>query len=321
MTKTIKSTKGLRLLRTASMALCLLPVALGACGGDDDDNVGAGADGGDVIVDTDAGGEVATLCNTYCDLMTETCTGDNVQYVDTNDCVSFCESAGWPDGEEGDISGNTLQCRIYHAEVAAGAEPAEHCPHAGSTGDGVCGATVTFRTDAPSSYLRVDRMGMPAVSTVLISSAMKNAYNDADPSDDADLTFLNELAGQLTALHGALDDDFAGLNLSTCSMVETVNGLPECFGQEIAPGVSVASLAVPDTLHINPANQAGFPNGRMLTDPVIDVTLGVLFLEMGASCGAAACSPTTLASPPLNPPANDVAFDTAFPYLAVPHQP
>lgn len=320
MTMKLKSTRGLRTLRNATMALCILPLSLAACGGDDDDAVGAGADAGDVIVDADAGAN-DSLCDTYCGLMTETCTGDNVQYIDTNDCVSFCESANWPDGDEGDTTGNTLQCRIYHVGVAAGSEPAEHCPHAGSTGDGVCGASVTFRNDPAENYLRVDRMGMPAVSTVLISSAMKNAYNDADPSDDADLTFLGELAGQLTALHGALDDDFAGLNLSTCSMEETVNGLPECFGQEIAPGVTVASLAVPDTLHINPANQAGFPNGRMLADPVIDVTLGVLFLEMGASCGAGTCSPTTLASPPLNPPANDLAFDMAFPYLAAPHQP
>lgn len=104
-------------------------------------------------------------------------------------------------------------------------------------------------------------------------------------------------------------------------MVTMVGGLPECFGQQIAPGVTVASLVVPDTLRIDPSAPAGFPNGRYLADPVIDVTLGVIFLKMGAVCGDSTCSPATLLTPPLNPPANDVAFDTNFPYLAAPHQP
>ena len=33
-------------------------------------------------------------------------------------------------------------------------------------------------------FTRVDRMGMPAISTALIGSAEKNNYNDDSPADD-----------------------------------------------------------------------------------------------------------------------------------------
>ncbi|MEZ4652383.1 MAG: DUF4331 family protein [Candidatus Eisenbacteria bacterium] len=70
---------------------------------------------------------------------------------------------------------------------------------------------------------------------------------------------------------------------------------------------------MPDVLRIDPSQPAGFPNGRGLADPVIDVTLAVVLLDLSVH-GAG-----TLAGLPLNPPANDVAFASAFPYLAAPH--
>ncbi|MBS7671082.1 DUF4331 family protein [Croceicoccus sp. 1NDH52] len=83
-----------------------------------------------------------------------------------------------------------------------------------------------------------------------------------------------------------------------------------CLTQEVAPGVAVADLVVPDTLTLTLSGTSGFPNGRKLADPVIDVTLAVIFLDL-ATHGAG-----TLAGLPLNPPENDVAFRSAFPYLA-----
>lgn len=79
------------------------------------------------------------------------------------------------------------------------------------------GTSFNFRTDPASSYVRVDRMGMPAVATALIGSAMKNAYNDANPSNDAAGQFVPELAGQLTGLTNALADDFTRLGLPLCA--------------------------------------------------------------------------------------------------------
>lgn len=83
-----------------------------------------------------------------------------------------------------------------------------------------------------------------------------------------------------------------------------------CLQQEVAPGVAVADLIVPDTLTLDLSAPSGFPNGRRLPDPVIDVTLAVIFLDLGTH------RPTTLAEVPVNPPGNDVQFSPAFPYLA-----
>lgn len=86
-----------------------------------------------------------------------------------------------------------------------------------------------------------------------------------------------------------------------------------CLNQAIpGTGFTVAQAVVPDTLTIDLSKASGFPNGRKLADPVIDVTLAVIFLDLTKH------SPLTLAQLPLNPPANDVAFRTSFPYLAPP---
>jgi len=80
------------------------------------------------------------------------------------------------------------------------------------------GKNFNFRTDAPSAYVRVDRMGMPAVATVLISKAMKSAYNDSDPIDDDKLKYFNDISHDLTALTNALSDDLAALKLNMCAV-------------------------------------------------------------------------------------------------------
>ncbi len=79
------------------------------------------------------------------------------------------------------------------------------------------GTIFTFRTDLPSAYVRVDRMGMPAVSTALIGSDRKTAYNDASPSDDAANTFVPDLSSQLTGITNALADDLIAAGLTPCA--------------------------------------------------------------------------------------------------------
>jgi len=73
----------------------------------------------------------------------------------------------------------------------------------------------------------------------------------------------------------------------------------------------VVSLVVPDTITLDTSAAAGFPNGRTLTDPVMDVTLSVILLDLTVN------DATTLVG--TNPTANDVAFATEFPYLAPAH--
>lgn len=154
-----------------------------------------------------------------------------------------------------------------------------------------------FASDPPESYARVDRMGMPAIATAVITS--KDEYNAANPSDDVMATFVNEITTNVVGLHAALDDDLLAAAFTPCNA--------------IACGNQAVPLIVPDTLKINLTDPPGFPNGRMLADPVIDVTLAVVLLDLNME------DVLTFANLPLNPPANDVPFSADFPYLADPN--
>lgn len=157
-----------------------------------------------------------------------------------------------------------------------------------------------FADDAPSSYVRVDRHGMPAINTAVIMD--KQAYNEADPADDAAGNFVDQITASVEALHMALDDDLTALGLTPCATMT-------CVGQ-------AAPLVVPDTQKIDLTMPAGFPNGRKLSDPVIDVTLAVVLLDLSVGGQTA----TSLVGA-LNPMANDQPFSTEFPYLADAHMP
>ncbi|MCA1662452.1 MAG: DUF4331 domain-containing protein [Novosphingobium sp.] len=71
---------------------------------------------------------------------------------------------------------------------------------------------------------------------------------------------------------------------------------------------------LPDTIQLDLNRPAGFPNGRRLPDPVIDIILAAIFLDVNAPGQSAA----TLANVPVNPPANDRPFLAAFPFVAPP---
>lgn len=167
-----------------------------------------------------------------------------------------------------------------------------------------------FATDAASVYKRVDRSAMPAVATAVITS--KDAYNAANPVDDANLMFATEIVTNVNGLHEALDDDLTGLNLVPCNVNTT-----DPFNIETSTCINQAApLVVPDTLKIDTTAAAGFPNGRQPADPVMDVTLAVVLLELGATGNGQ--NVTSLVGV-LNPAENDKAFLGSFPYLAAPH--
>jgi hypothetical protein len=78
------------------------------------------------------GNTCGTWCEVYCDTVQANCIGSNKLYPDEAACKSFCASFA-TGGKPNDTSGNTVQCRIYHAGVAGSgaAAAATHCPHTG----------------------------------------------------------------------------------------------------------------------------------------------------------------------------------------------
>ena len=129
-----------------SIALCIAVAVAGGCGGSDDDHAG---DHGDAPADDAAPGDhdaapgdddggLPATCESYCTLITEACVDRMRQYYDHAECLTTC--ALFAPGEPDDDAGNSLSCRLYHAELAQD-DPDPHCYHAGPSGGqaGVCG--------------------------------------------------------------------------------------------------------------------------------------------------------------------------------------
>ena len=186
--------------------------------------------------------------------------------------------------------------------------------------DDSAGDAFAFRTDAATAYTRVDRAGMPAVATALIAS--KDSYNAGNPADDL-TNFAGEVIATLVYLHGGTGNanEFPGLDtaLGTLSLTPCAGSATDDVGKCVDQALSVNAL--PDTLTIDLAGTAGFPNGRKLADPVIDVTLAVLLLDLDVHAVTTFIDLNGNGTPleagdTLGPAANDTDFLTDFPYVA-----
>ena len=122
------------------------------------------------------------------------------------------------------------------------------------------------------------------------------------------------LLAPLAACSGGGGDSAAPPPTATATTLSAPVNVQNCLDQRATPGgATVANLVVPDTIKLDVSQPAGFPNGRRLTDPVIDITLAYLFIDLTKH------PVTALANVPINPPANDKTFRAEFPYLATPH--
>lgn len=79
------------------------------------------------------------------------------------------------------------------------------------------GSNFNFRTDPPSNFVRVDRAGIPAVSTATVLGPRKNAYNDSSPAIDATGQSVPDILAGYQALTDSLNDDFKRLGLTPCA--------------------------------------------------------------------------------------------------------
>jgi len=79
------------------------------------------------------------------------------------------------------------------------------------------GPNYNFRTDPVAMYVRVDRMGMPAVATLLIGTAEKTPYNDDDPSTDATRKYVSEIQNDLTSETNGIAKDLVAKGFALCA--------------------------------------------------------------------------------------------------------
>jgi hypothetical protein len=130
-------------------------------------------------------------------------------------------------------------------------------------------------------FVQIDRTAAPVANTLINSALTNNAaakdrFNRTAPENDV-ARFRDVAIAAIVAL-GALDSDEAG------DLVDAV--------------------FIPDVLHLDVTNSAGFPNGRRPEDDVVDV-----ILNAGSAGG--------LTNDGVDD--NDVAFPNAFPFFAAPH--
>ncbi|MGH1342274.1 MAG: hypothetical protein ACRBN8_12020 [Nannocystales bacterium] len=198
-----------------------------------------------------------------------------------------------------------------------------------------------FRDDAPDAYTQVDRQGFPAVNTALIAEANKDAYNAASPTNDAAGDFLTDVGGALTFLHngngvgnglgdelrvalGALNPDATPGEIEglICNPPGDIDPNDTCVAQG-------GPFIFPDVVLLNTGMPSGFPNGRALDVPVVDIILAVLLLDV-LDGGKAFNFPVLQAfvdldadtdgQQGLSQSGNDVEFAAGFPYLAPAHE-
>ncbi len=86
---------------------------------------------------TSGGGLCGTRCDAYCDQATANC-GTQL-YADRTSCMLACPTFSATTAPENATTGNSLQCRTYHASFPSRTDSTVHCPHAGIAGGDACG--------------------------------------------------------------------------------------------------------------------------------------------------------------------------------------
>jgi hypothetical protein len=204
--------------------------------------------------------------------------------------------------------------------------------------------------DDNGPWVQVSRLGEPLVNEVLIPLGQKDYWNREDPADDSQFEgryTSPELAGTINLLYGAPPGGHPGGALApvdttgrTDLKAILLTGVPGLnftgstdadllrLNTAIKPGVQgacpggTASNVAPDRLGVLDGDLCGFPNGRRLSDDIIDIELRAVAQGYGSFLngllGLPNKSPNNLVGDGVD--TNDVPFANTFPYVASPHQ-
>jgi hypothetical protein len=149
--------------------------------------------------------------------------------------------------------------------------------------------------DTYGDLVQVDRMGIPAINTVLLPFPRKNEYNAATPQDDAKGLFADSIVATLTSL------GTNSQNIGILASVAVTNG------DYLRLNLSTANNSQGFGERVTTPNYTGFPNGRRLGDDVVD-TLIYFVTNQAITMGD-------------NVNSNDVPLTNSFPFFGRPHQP
>ncbi|MER5752037.1 DUF4331 domain-containing protein [Streptomyces sp. NPDC002088] len=174
--------------------------------------------------------------------------------------------------------------------------------------------STTQRKNASGYYTQVSRLGNPLVNEVVNPQKDKDKFNASSPWEDAQ--FLKNVTNpELPKLIEAIykikapaepRNDLVDVFLKG---VKGLNQPPYVKpAEELRLNTSIEPSAHPKRLGVLDGDNAGFPNGRRLTDDVIDASLQVVEGELVGSKNDLGDAVD----------ANDKKFGHSFPYLANP---
>lgn len=200
------------------------------------------------------------------------------------------------------------------------------------------GATVSDSRAASPGWKQVSRLGNPLVNEVVVPLAYKDAFNGLSPDRDRTVQpvvdkvldpILPKLIQKaygvpapkaprkdlaeiyLTGLCKACGPVKADLNAHRLNKDADARGIVPA--EELRLNMAVPVTAKPQRLGVLAGDLGGFPNGRRLTDDVIDISLQAV--EGAAQTGQLV--PALADGDKVD--ANEVPFGSSFPYLALPH--
>ncbi|MEU6702687.1 DUF4331 domain-containing protein [Streptomyces wuyuanensis] len=214
-------------------------------------------------------------------------------------------------GDLSEVGRDTL--KGYNVNSVALQVPSEHIRQ--SEGQPVVGIwTTTHRRSASGDWTQVSRLGMPLVNEVVIPLKDKDRFNASSPWNDAD--FLEsvtkpELPKLIEGIHKIEApeeprDDLVSVFLTG---VKDLNQPPNVRPAEaLRLNTAVPPTGAPKRLGVLDGDNAGFPNGRRLTDDVLDIALQVVEGELVGKKNDLGDAVDE----------NDVEFEKSFPYVALP---
>ena len=242
----------------------------------------------------------------------------------TFDSIHFRKDTGAEGGGKDDLAGygvHSIVLQVPEADVTKNHQSVSS-ESAANAVVGVWASTERKRLqvndvsdDGHGDWVQVSRLGNPLVNEVIIPLGQKDHFNRTTPDRDAELygqyVVNPELAKVMNALFN-LGVQETGRSDIVQAVLQGLPGLNQQTGKPVDTikiNLGTPPTPSPNRLGAVGGDLGGYPNGRRLTDDVVDIDLRVV---EGALIGKT--------SPPLGDgiDQNDKPFSSSFPYLAEP---
>ena len=181
------------------------------------------------------------------------------------------------------------------------------------------------RTDS-GPYIQVSRLGNPLVNEVVAPVGAKDLFNASQPANDAQflgavtdpevpklIQKIYHIPAPATPRNDLVAVFLTGVDMLNSPKLNADKGAAAVPAEELRLNMSIPPAASPNRMGVLAKDKAGFPNGRRLTDDVVDIAIQA---EEGILLPNPPAAVATLGD---GVNADEQPFGTSFPYLALPN--